>query len=56
MFFKKKKWYLISWRYCPDGYTYHETVKAKNKAEAWNKIASQHFGIFMVEVKEYEYE
>lgn len=34
MFFKKKKWYLVSWSYYPGGCIYNNTIKAANKAEA----------------------
>jgi hypothetical protein len=55
MFFKKKKWYLITWKFKGDPSICHSTVRAKNKAKAWHKHESHYYdALEMIRIEEYE--
>ena len=55
MFFKRKKWYLITWKWSGSENINHSAIKALNKASAWYKLEQIcTSSIQMVEVKEYE--
>lgn len=55
MFFKKKKWYLITWRFKGNPSICHSTVKAENKAKAWHKHEDYHYSALeMISIEEYE--
>ena len=55
MFFKKKKWYLITWKFRRNSSVYHSTIKARNKAEAWHKHENHYSGALeMIRIEEYE--
>ena len=55
MFFKKKKWYLITWKFEGNPAICHSTVKAENKAKAWHKHENYHYSALeMISVEEYE--
>ena len=55
MFFKKRKWYLITWKWSGSENINHSTLKALDKASAWYKLEQICTGpIQMVDIKEYE--
>ena len=53
MFFKKRKWYLITYEII-EGVRCHSAIKAKNKGEAWYKLEKRWSGINMINIEEYE--
>lgn len=57
--FTKKNIYRVVWKYdSTSRASYTEYVKAKDAAEAWHKIAKQHYAIHceeVVKVDDYEF-
>ena len=50
--FKKKYVYKVVWAFDSNtSFTYTEYVKASNEAEAWQKIACQHYAIDCREIE-----
>jgi hypothetical protein len=55
MFFKKKKWYLITWKFKGDPSICHSAVKAESKAKAWHKHENHYYdALEMIRIEEYE--